>query len=418
MPVVERPKAKRLRAGKAHRTALLESLVEEQRPIAEQVVLGGLPAVRQAIEKQNAERTAAGEPAIAAGPLLEMAEKLVPKVRAAEWRDRAEAAQRDLEVLDLRDLRSVVSAADSAPQDEESRELAQALKRGPRRPRRRRARGLARGAHGHRRGRPHRPGAAPQLPPAQGRRPAARPSWPPSSPSGAGAALTADAAPERWVAVLDALAFAPVRDKVIPDLAAHGDAPRRRAGHHRPARHPDPEDRPHLRDRARPDRARAPSAAARRSRQAEARRSPSADKADEPTAEPDEPTERPRSRAAPSAPSRSSGRSRARSRSRGRARGRDRRARAGAEAQRGRERLSDSRGVTTESLARAAPVVAARGVLVPAGAAGRAGARVEAQRREVEALHLVGLAERAPQVPAARVIAHPRQGPRGRTLRG
>ena len=33
---------------------------------------------------------------------------------------------------------------------------------------------------------------------------------------GAGEALTAEAAPERWVAVLDALAFAPVRDKVIP----------------------------------------------------------------------------------------------------------------------------------------------------------------------------------------------------------
>ena len=68
MPAVERPKAKRLRAGKAHRTALLESLPEEQRPIAEQVVLGGLPAVRQAIEKQNAERTAAGDTPIAAGP--------------------------------------------------------------------------------------------------------------------------------------------------------------------------------------------------------------------------------------------------------------------------------------------------------------------------------------------------------------
>ena len=115
IPVVERPKAKRLRAGKAHRNALLESLPEEQRPIAEQVVLGGMPAVRQAIEKQNAERTAGGESAIAAGPLLELAEKLVPKVRAAEWRDRAEAAQKDLETLDLRDLRSVVSAADSAP---------------------------------------------------------------------------------------------------------------------------------------------------------------------------------------------------------------------------------------------------------------------------------------------------------------
>jgi hypothetical protein len=34
MPAVERPKAKRLRAGKAHRNALLESLPEEQRPIA------------------------------------------------------------------------------------------------------------------------------------------------------------------------------------------------------------------------------------------------------------------------------------------------------------------------------------------------------------------------------------------------
>src|SRR3546814_20751454 len=32
----------------------------------------------------------------------------------------------------------------------------------------------------------------------------------------AGEALTADAAAERWVAVLDALAFSPVRDKVIP----------------------------------------------------------------------------------------------------------------------------------------------------------------------------------------------------------
>jgi hypothetical protein len=34
--------------------------------------------------------------------------------------------------------------------------------------------------------------------------------------TGAGEALTAEASGERWVAVLDALAFAPVRDKVIP----------------------------------------------------------------------------------------------------------------------------------------------------------------------------------------------------------
>ncbi len=215
VPVVERPKAKRLRPGKAHRNALLASLPEEQRPIAEQVVLGGLPAVRQAIEKQNAERTAAGEAPIAAGPLLEMAEKLVPKVRTAEWRDRAEAAQRDLEVLDLRDLRSVVSTADAAAKDDETRALAQELRAGL----------AARAEAEHQAwlveltatvevGRIVRALRLSSRPPKAG------------SPlpadlatkltDGASAALTADAAPERWVAVLDALAFAPVRDKVIP----------------------------------------------------------------------------------------------------------------------------------------------------------------------------------------------------------
>jgi hypothetical protein len=212
---VERPKAKRLRPGKAHRTALLESLPEEQRPIAEQVVLGGLPAVRQAIEKQNAERTAAGEAPIAAGPLLEMAEKLVPKVRTAEWRDRAEAAQRDIEVIDLRDLRSVVSTADAAAKDEESRALAQELRTGL----------AARADAEHQAwlaeltatvevGRIVRALRLSSRPPKAG---APLPAdLATKLTEGAGAALTADAAPERWVAVLDALAFAPVRDKVIP----------------------------------------------------------------------------------------------------------------------------------------------------------------------------------------------------------
>jgi hypothetical protein len=171
--------------------------------------------VRQAIEKQNAERAAAGESAIGAGPLLEIAEKLVPKVRAAEWRDRAEAAQRDLDHVDLRDLRSVVSTADAAGKDDESRALAQALKEG-----------LAARVDAEHvtwlaeltatldvgrivralrvSSRPPKAGAP--LPPELNARLVA----------GAGEALTADAAPERWVAVLDALAFSPVRDKVIP----------------------------------------------------------------------------------------------------------------------------------------------------------------------------------------------------------
>ncbi len=225
MPVVERPKAKRLRPGKAHRNALLESLPEEQRPIADQVVLGGLPAVRQAIEKQNAERTAAGESAIPAGPLLALAEKLVPKVRTAEWHDRAEAAQRDLEVLDLRDLRSVVSTADAAAKDDETRALAQALREG-----------LATRAEAEQRAWLEELTATVEV----GRivRALRLSSRPPKAGSplpadlaaklveGAGAALTEDAPAERWVAVLEALAFAPVRDKVIPTSLPkelHGD---------------------------------------------------------------------------------------------------------------------------------------------------------------------------------------------------
>ena len=144
-----------------------------------------------------------------------MAEKLVPKVRTAEWRDRAEAAQRDLEVIDLRDLRSVVSTADAAAKDDETRALAQELREGLVDPGRGRAEGVAGRAHRHRRGRPHRPSPPPQLTTSQGRRPAPA-ELATRLTEGAGAALTEDAAPERWVAVLDALAFAPVRDKVIP----------------------------------------------------------------------------------------------------------------------------------------------------------------------------------------------------------
>ncbi|HJR25746.1 MAG TPA: hypothetical protein VJ804_09745, partial [Acidimicrobiales bacterium] len=205
----------RLRPGRTHRTALLESLIEEQRPIAEQVVLGGLPAVRQAIEKQNAERAAAGEPAIAPGPLLEIAEKLVPKVRAAEWRDRADAAQRDLDVIDLRDLRSVVSAADSGPRDEESRELARTLKEGlAARVDAEHALWLEELTATVEVGRVVRALRLSSRPPKAGA--PLPPELAAKLTASTSEALTADAAPERWVAVLDALAFAPVRDKVIP----------------------------------------------------------------------------------------------------------------------------------------------------------------------------------------------------------
>ena len=62
--------------------------------------------------------------------MLKMAEGLMPKLRVADWLDRAEATQRQMEHLDLRDLRSVVAASDDpiVARDESTRELAAKLK--------------------------------------------------------------------------------------------------------------------------------------------------------------------------------------------------------------------------------------------------------------------------------------------------
>ncbi|MEM9033908.1 MAG: hypothetical protein AAGD18_04885 [Actinomycetota bacterium] len=129
-PAPERPKPKRLRPGKAHRNAWVESLPEEQKPVAEQLVLGGIPAVRKAIDTQNSKAAQDGSPPVNAEPLLAMAEQLLPRLRTAEWMDRADAAKKSLDELDLRDLRSVVVAADDSARTDEARALAQELKDG------------------------------------------------------------------------------------------------------------------------------------------------------------------------------------------------------------------------------------------------------------------------------------------------
>ena len=127
-PLPERPKPKRLRPGRAHRKAVLADLAPEQQPIAEQVLKGGIPAVRQAIEAENDKRKAADQPPINAPELLELAEQLLPRLRTADWRDRADAALADADELDLRDLRSVVVASDAAARDDETRALAADLR--------------------------------------------------------------------------------------------------------------------------------------------------------------------------------------------------------------------------------------------------------------------------------------------------
>ncbi len=127
--IPQRPKPKRLRPGKARRNAVLADLPEEQRPIAE-MALQGMSAVRARVKEENAKLEAAGQPTMPEASVVKMAEDMLPKLRVAEWLDRAEAAQRQMEHLDLRDLRSVVAASDDpiVARDESTRAVADDLR--------------------------------------------------------------------------------------------------------------------------------------------------------------------------------------------------------------------------------------------------------------------------------------------------
>lgn len=108
-----------------HRNALLATLGPEQLPVAEQLLRGGIPAVRKAIAEQP------GGPrggTVNADQLLAIAEQLLPAVNLASWKDRAAAAQAEGAELRLRDLRAVVAASRAVTLDEEGRAMARALR--------------------------------------------------------------------------------------------------------------------------------------------------------------------------------------------------------------------------------------------------------------------------------------------------
>lgn len=220
-----KPKAKRLRPGRTHRSTVLETLPEEERPIAEQVLRGGIPAVRQAVDKQNEQARADGHPEVKAEPLVAIAERLLPRLRTAEWRDRADAALASLDDLDLRDLRSVVVAADTAARDDESREIASRLRDGlNHRVEAEHTAWLDELRTTLADGRVVRALRLSSRPPKAG---APLPAdLAASLATAAGEALAADVTQERWATVLDAIAYSPVRQQVTPAAvpAEPGDA--------------------------------------------------------------------------------------------------------------------------------------------------------------------------------------------------
>ncbi|MCB0997446.1 MAG: hypothetical protein KDB21_20275 [Acidimicrobiales bacterium] len=211
-----KPKPKRLRPRRTHRDAALNALPEEQRPLAELLLDGGVPGVRKAIAAQNAEARSEGIPAVPAEPLVTLAEQIFPTLRAAEWHDRAEAAIAGLDEIDLRDIRSVVVAADSAARDDETRALASQLRDGlAARVDREHQEWLTEIATTLADGRTVRALRLSSRPPKAG---APLPAdLAQRLIEAANASLTADISAQRWGTVLDAVAFSPVRGQVRPE---------------------------------------------------------------------------------------------------------------------------------------------------------------------------------------------------------
>ena len=263
----DRPKAKRLRPGRTHRQTLIDSLPEDQQTVAERMVREGVSSVEQtlrdqrkkardaakakkeaAAEAQKAEPTETepaadtpktepteAEPAAEApktepteaepaadtpktepaDDFLSVAGKLLPRMRAAEWRDRADAALSGIDEIDLRDLRSVVVAAEAGAADDEAKALAEELRaKLTERVDREHAEWLAEVAATLADGRMVRalrlssrpPKAGVPLPQDMVTR----------LTDAASAALASDTPTKRWTTVLGAVAFSPVRRTVQP----------------------------------------------------------------------------------------------------------------------------------------------------------------------------------------------------------
>ena len=104
-----------------HRNALLATLSPEQLPVAEQLLRGGMPAVRIAVETQNKNASSQGRPTVDPTTIDRIAEDLLNKTNLALWKDRAGGAIGAGRELRLRDLRAVVTSAKMVSLDDEAR---------------------------------------------------------------------------------------------------------------------------------------------------------------------------------------------------------------------------------------------------------------------------------------------------------
>ena len=213
-----------------HRNAMLAGLRPEQIPVAEQLLRGGLQAVRQAIDAQNAAAKASGKPPASSEALLAMAEELLPGVRLADWKDRASVAQNAGKDYRLRELRAVVAASRTLNLDEEGRALAKGLQESlDQRTTALREEWLARITNALDDGRVLQAVEASIRPPEPGTRCPAELAV--RLATAAGEAMTADLAPEEWMRLLDAVVASPVRRTVKPAGIPDDEVARQTARH-------------------------------------------------------------------------------------------------------------------------------------------------------------------------------------------
>ena len=212
----QRPKPKRIKPRRVNVDAVLAELPEAQRAIAEKVLLGGVPAVRAAVEEQNKKAVAEGREKVPADGIVQIAEQLLPRLRVAEWRDRALSAEAIIEDIDLRDLRSIVVSADQLVAiDEPTRALVAKMKQAlPVRQEAEIRNWFEDIASATKVGRVVRALRLSSQPPKAGV------PFPPALATelvdATVAGMTVDAPSERWITLLEAAAFSPVHAKVLP----------------------------------------------------------------------------------------------------------------------------------------------------------------------------------------------------------
>ncbi len=211
----QRPRAPRLKSNGAHLAGAMSEMPGEYRPILECLAKDGIPGVRKAIKEQNAKAVASNSPKLDDAAVLDIAEKALPKIRTADWLDKAEAAHKIWETVDLRDLRSVVVTGADIAKTEEAKtlqgDLAEKLNQRIESDHAAWIKDLESAINEERlvaalkvSSRPVKAGSP--LAPEMASKLAEL----------AAAGLTSEATSHRWIVVMDALAFSPVRAAVKP----------------------------------------------------------------------------------------------------------------------------------------------------------------------------------------------------------